>query len=254
MTEMYIEPPQLTIAIYSNEPEATTFSRVCDVLPSLGCTLDGRVEVAPADQDFELLSDLGSLREVLAPRPTELADLIAGRATGRRALRTSFSHPKFGNAIVEYQQRTGVGRHPIGVSVGSGSLGIPDTLWTSSQRRSAYSLADWSRSVLASITTEPSVKYGAIGVEFSLPTPDQLQSRKPRLVTELFIARRLLVDESLEARLRASFSSGEVSDWTDGLFCSGWAPFNARRATIGDFEAAGSEILKVLRIALRIQE
>lgn len=251
---MYVEPPQLTVAVYSDQPEARTFSQVCGAAESMGCAPVGRIEVAPADREFELLSDLGVLRETLEPSPARYTQLIAGEITDQLVLRAAFSHQKYGKVIVEYQQKTGSGRHPVGLTVASGPLGIPDSMWTSSQRRSAYSLATWTRSAFEKLAAKPSVKYGAIGVEFSLPTPAQIKNGKPRLTTEIFISSRLLADESREAQLRDIFSGGEVVGWTHGLFCSGWGPYNARRATIDNVAAAGTRVLSVLRAALSAYE
>jgi hypothetical protein len=93
--------------------------------------------------------------------------------------------------------------------------------------------------------------YGAIGVEFSLPTPWQIRTKSPRLPTELFISRQLMSrSEAIEGPLRHAFLDGEILNWDGGIFLSGWAPFNPKRATIDDTTAAVATALAALRDVL----
>jgi hypothetical protein len=251
MSEMYSEPPHLMVAVYAdNQPDIDTFALTCDVVQELNCTPLGLIEVGPSDQEFELLSDLGTAREILKPSPARYVQIIAGQAPELRALRVAYRHRKFGKVIVEYQQRIGPGMHPICVSLSAGPLGIPESLWSASQRRSTYAIAEWSCSVLEMTVLRCDALYGAIGVELSLPTPWQLWNKKPRLATELFVSRRLM-DASvlLEGKLRQAFSGGKVSDWQNGLFFSGWAPYNLERASLGNPAIATNVAASALRSA-----
>jgi hypothetical protein len=251
MSDLYVEPPHLTTAIYSDRPETETFARMCDVVLKLNCTPLGLLDVAPRDRDFELLSDLGAAREVRAVSPARRSQLIAGQDPELRVLRAGYAHRKFGKVVVEYIQRIGPGPHPIGVSVGSDSLGVPDSLWSASQRKAAYAIAGWSRDVLEAAVSKCNPLYGAIGVEFSLPTVRQLKDGKARLTTELFVSRRLLDrDQSLEEKLRRAFAGGDVISWVDGLFYAGWAPFTSTRATVEDPRMTIESAVSALRRAL----
>lgn len=251
MSEIYPEPPHLTVAVYSSHSEADTFTQLCQTAHDMDCVPRNLVEVAPWSQDFEFVSDLGAAKETLNVSAARFEQLVAGLDPVVRTLRAAYSHRKFGTVVVEYIQRTGPGRHPIGLSLGSASLGIPDTLWSRSERQSAYAIAGWSRSVLQAASSRCEALYGAVGVEFSLPVPAQLTSGKERLVTELFISGRLIDrDKSIESKLRQAFTSGAVVNWRDGVFFSGWAPFNDQRVSISDpgpaVDAAASALGAVL--------
>src|SRR4051794_35068 len=135
---MHLEPPHLLVSVYSDQPEVETFARLCDVAQGSGCVPSNVVDVAPSNLDFELLSDLGGSREIVNPSPARYARLIAGKESDLRVLRAGFKHRKFGVAVVEYLQKTGPGSHPISLSVSAEAFGIPESLWSSAQRRSAY--------------------------------------------------------------------------------------------------------------------
>lgn len=251
MPEMRLQPPHLTVAVYSGQSEVETFAQMYDIARELGCVPLNVVEVAPMECDFELLSDLGIASKTLKPDSTRLGQLIAGQDPALRVLRAGCSHRKFGKVIIEYQQKTGPGAHPIGVSVAADSLGIPEQLWSASQKRSAYAIAEWSRTLLETAVPRCAALYGAVGVEFSLPTPWQLSNGKPRLATELFVSRRLLdQDEAGERKLRQAFSGGEVVVWGEGVFFSGWAPYNSRRITVDDPTVVTDAAARVLRSSL----
>lgn len=235
MSEMYLDPPHLSIAMYSDQPEVVTFSRVCEVMRELGCKPLNLVEVVPRDREFELLSDLADVREILTPNLAQCNQLIAGEDPKRRVLRAGFVRRKSDTVLVEYQYKTGADRHPVAISLASRSLGLPESLWSAGQRKSAYAIAVWARAALEVATSRCGARYGFIGVESSLPTPSQIKSKKSRLATELFVSRQLLDrKKSLEDRLRQVFSDGEVVVWENGVFLSGWAPFNSRRTTLSD--------------------
>lgn len=251
MPELYVEPPHLTTAIYSDRPETETFARMCDVVLELNCTPLGLLDVAPLDRDFELLSDLGAAREVREVSQVRCSQLIAGQDPELRVLRAGYAHRKFGRVVVEYIQRVGAGPHPIGISVGSGALGVPDSLWSASQRKAAYAIAGWSRDMLEIAASRCAPLYGAIGIEFSLPGARQLKAGKGKLTTELFVSRRLFdLDQILEEKLRRAFAGGDVTPWADGMFYAGWAPFTSTRATVDDtkmtIESAASSLSRAL--------
>jgi len=249
--DMYLEPPHLTVSIYSDQPEVETFARMCDVAQKFDCVPSNLVDVAPLNQDFELLSDLRGAREVMHPSTVQYARHIAGKEPELRALRAEFNHRKFGRVIVEYLQGIGPVAHPIGLSASAGSLGIPENLWSTGQRRSAYSIADWTRSLLELATLQCNALYGGIGVEFTLLTPWKIKEGAPRFATEIFISRHL-IDRSvtLERKLRQAFPGGETTSWNNGLFFSGWAPYNLSRGTVADPAVTSDIIGRALKSAL----
>jgi hypothetical protein len=251
MSELYPQPPHLSVAVYSDRPEAETFARMCDAARDLGCVSLNLVEVAPADLDFELVSDLGAAKEIRPVSPAEFTELVADPASATRLLRAGFSHRKYGKVVVEYVQRVGLGRHPIALTVASDSLGIPDSIWSGRQRKSAYALAAWSTSALRTASSLSDPLYGAIGIEFSLPAAPKLAAGQGRVPSEVFVSRRLIeADQSLEERLRQAFAGGDVAAWEHGRFYSGWAPFTSRRVSVEDPKAAADNAARALRSAL----
>lgn len=234
MADLYVEPPHLTIAVYSNLDERETFGHLCTVLPQLGCSPTYMVEVAAMMLDFDMVSDLGENRAILHTSPGRYDQLIAARESDVRVLRAGYSHRKYGDLVVEYEMEEGSDSHPIGVSLSAGDLGIPGSLWSAKQRSAAYGIAEWSLSLLHSAVSVCTPLYGAVGVEYSLPTPRKLADFKAGIPTEWFVSRALLDhDRSLEERLRAMYLGGEVMNWGEGIFASGWAPYNGRHCTVG---------------------
>lgn len=249
---MYPDPPHLTVAVYSTQPEITTFAMMCDVVRDLGCNPVNMVEVAPIDRDFELLTDLGDAATVEVVDPARRAQLVAGQDPGLRVIRARYSHREFGKVIVHYELRNGSGPHPIGVTVSAGAQGYPEDLWSASMRRSAYAIAGWTRDVLQAASSRINPLYGAIGVEFALSPPQELIAGGSDLGTELFVSRRLLdEDRSLDSKLREAFSGGEITNWREGTFYSGWAPYNTRRASVRDTAATIRAAARALANALR---
>jgi hypothetical protein len=251
MSEMYADPPHLTVAVYSAEPEITTFARMCDVVRDLGCDPRNLVEVAPVDRDFELLADLGDARMVQEVDPARLTQLVQGQDPSLRVIRAAYSHREFGKVIVRYVLREGSGPHPIGVTVSAGPYGLPEEMWSASMRRCAYAMDGWTRNVMQAAAARCHPLYGAIGVEFSLSPPEELIAGGHDLSIELFVSRHLLdADISLDSKLRAAFSGGEVTNWDEGTFYSGWA-YDAQRASVRDttftVRAAASALATALR-------
>lgn len=255
MGDFYPEPPHLIVALYCECPEGDTFRLLNDVIIELGGQPANAVEVAPADQEFELLSDLTGHKRILSVDSDLYGELIAGEDTKTRVLKAGFTNRQCGRLVVEYLQRVGPGRHPVAVSTGSGSLGIPDFLWTTAQRQNAYSMGEWSRELLETVCSRWDVLYGAIGVEFSMPTPWQIKTKRPRLPTEIFVSRQLAGQGGLvEEGLRRAFVDGELLEWNSGLFLSGWAPFNANHVTVTDPSKTAAAALSALRLAFESQD
>lgn len=247
MSIIFLEPPHVSIAIYSALPEVEVFARLCHVALDLGCVASGRVEVAPRDLEFELLSDLGSEKTPMNARGRSWENLVDGSRSDIRVVRALFEHPKLKSVLVEYQQRTGPGRHPITISCNAGPLGIPDFLWARRDRKSAYALGDLLRVAFESATKDASCEYGMMGVEFTMPTPSQLGDPDTRIVSEVFVAARLLGrDEQTRGKLVAVYSEGDVRTMGHGDFYSGWAPFNEPRKSVPEPEQTAEQVRKCL--------
>ena len=239
MTDFDLEPPHLTIAVYSDRDERQTFTQLCSVLPKLECSPTHRVEVAPAALEFEMVSDLSGNRETITVSHERYSQIIASLEPGLRAVRAGYSHPKYGNVVAEYEIKEGPDPHPIGASLSAGDLGFPDFLWSAEQRSAAYSMAEWTLSILKAAASACQPLYGAIGVEYSLPTPTKLADSSAVFPNNWFVSRALLIQyPSLEEQLRTIYSDGEVTDWEEGVFCSGWAPYNSGRRTLSQPEEA----------------
>ncbi|WP_159037266.1 hypothetical protein [Streptomyces specialis] len=248
---MYLEPPHLLTAIYSHEPEMTTFQRVCEVVAGLECSLQDLVEVAPRCQQFELLSDLGGARKLRSPGLRNVRELIAGRHVGLRAVRVAYSHRDLGKVLVEYQWKKGAERHPISVSMAADVLGIPEILWSDRDRDSALAIGTWTREIFQRMISECEPHYGMIAVEKTLPTPSGLKAFDAPLSTEFFVSESLLRGRpSTVSRLEKLFADGDVKHLPNGLLLSGWAPFNPRRRSLGDPDEGARRLTSLLRDAV----
>lgn len=251
MPELSPEAPHLSVAVYGDQPESETFAQACAVVQELGGAPLHVIEVAPADKDFELLSDLGDMRRTIEVDSPQYARLLAGCDPTARVLKAGHMHEKFGLTVVEYILRVGAGAHPIGISMGAEWLGIPDELWTDDQRQVAYELGDWNLDILRSMTSRSGPLYGSIGVEHTLPTPSQLGKAGAVVTTELYVSYRLLGSFGpLRERLAEAFTGGAVVEWERGLFYSGWAPYNPHRVTVNNPEATMNHVTKALAQAI----
>ncbi|MFC4059657.1 hypothetical protein ACFOWE_15235 [Planomonospora corallina] len=227
MGELYCEPPHLTVAMYGRGPEAVTFAALCSIMPEVGCSPVGALEVAPIGLPFDLLADLGASRRVVKASGDGLRALLAGEDADLRVVKAAFSHRTFGLVVVEYILKYGPDRHPVGVTTSAGALGMPDFTWSKSDRRKGRSLAAWSAEVLRAAVQRCKPLYGAIGVEFSLPTPRRLVVDHELLPTEVYLSRRLLDGGAQSgAAFRRLFP--RASHWDDGTFFAAWGPYVGR--------------------------
>ena len=243
---LYPDPPHLTVAVYSRHPEERSFAAFCDLARQAGCRPTGRVEVAPWDVPFEYRSDLADIAAQLTLDPARLTTVLAGQDTARRAVRAGFIHRTHGIAVVEYLPAPAPDRHPIGLSVSAGALGIPEHLHARTDRSAARTLARWTTTLLREASARCDAEYGGIGVELRLGTPGQLRAGSATIPSELFVSHRLLTaDPALESALRAGFSPATQTTWPHGAFFTGWRPFS-RGDTLPDiphrFRASSTEL------------
>ncbi|MEU5553523.1 hypothetical protein ABZ738_27480 [Micromonospora sp. NPDC047793] len=227
------------MAVYSEGAEHECFATLCRLVAAMGCVPNGAVEVAPWDAEFELRSDLAGRSAILDVKPDRFARIVAGEDEGGRAVRAGYRRKRGTLVIVEYLAASGGDRHPIAVSASADGLGIPIDLWRKSERASAARLADWATNLLRKATAECGVWYGAIGVEYSLATPSELAAGAAVLTSEVFASRKLVDhNDDLRKALLDGFRGGVISEWPNGWFCSGWAPFNAGNGMLSVDKAA----------------
>ncbi|WP_370941918.1 hypothetical protein AB5J62_22690 [Amycolatopsis sp. cg5] len=224
MTELYPDPPHLLVGLYDDSSETETFAAVCRVAGELGCEPAGHVAVVPTELDFDWISDLGAARDVRAVTTAGHTALCDGADPELRAIQARFSHRQLGTVVVEYLPKEAPDRHPVGIAMSAAVLGLPETIWTGSDRKAAGLLVDRAKTFLEAAVTECGALYGGIGVELRFPTPRQLA--KEPLPTELFVSQRLLdSDKSLADRVATTFTDDNVTRWKTGSFYASWAPF-----------------------------
>lgn len=232
---MRIEPPELSIAVYSERDEVETFAHLHAAALSADCSVSGPLEVVLRDLEFELVSDLGDAKHLVDVDEPQRLQLVTGGDQDVRVLREGFVHKRHGTVLAEYMLRIGRGRHPLALNLAAAALGVPEWLWTVRERKRAFELADWSRGALRLVVEACDALYGAVAVERTLPTPESLASRDATLPTELYVSGRLLSrSPGLDKGLRSAYADGDVFDWGTGAFFSGWAPFNSRRVSLKD--------------------
>jgi hypothetical protein len=230
---LYPEPPHLTIAAYPAGPESECFASVCRLLTQLDCHPNGTVEVAPWETAFELRSDLAGQSSIVEVEQGEFQRIVAGSDPSRRPVRAGFRRARGDIAVVEYLATSRNDRHPIAVSTGAATLGIPVEMWGKAERSAGEKLARWAVNVLHGIVSQCDPLYGAIGVEYSLATPSQLANSIAALPSEVYLSRRLASDApGIQDAFARDFSGAEIVEWPAGWFYSGWGPFNSRKITL----------------------
>lgn len=216
--ELYVEPPQLTVSIYSIQPEVETFAYVCDVVAAMEGVSLGLFEVAPPEVDFDSPSDLAGIRHV-----------VEGCADpAMRVIGAGFKVKKYGLIAVEYWTRTNLDRHPIGATLSAGALGWPSELQSKQQRSESRRMAVWLLELMGRMALAPGVLYGSIAVETSMPTPARLRDAND-MPTTLYFSQELL-DAGLESAIRDIYgaSGGQVNSWPQGIFATDWQPFASK--------------------------
>lgn len=232
-SNLYPEPPHLTIAVYPKGSESECFAAACQQVSQLGCHPNGTVEVAPWDAAFELRSDLAGQSSIVDAEHGEFQRIVAGGDPSGRPVRAGYSRGRSDIAVVEYLAAPRSDRHPIAVSTGAGTLGIPIEMWGKAERRSGEKLARWAVAVLHGIATQCNALYGAIGVEYSLATPSELANRSASLPSEVYLSRRLASDlAEIQDEFANDFRDAEIVEWPDGWFYSAWGPFNSRNVSL----------------------
>jgi hypothetical protein len=230
---LYPEPPHLTIAVYPAGTESECFASVCQLLAHLDCHPNGTVEVVPWEAAFELRSDLAGQSSIVHVESSEFQRIVAGSDPSRRPVRAGYRRARGDIVAVEYLAAPRIDRHPVAVSTGAATLGIPVEMWRKGERNAGEKLARWAVTVLREIAAQCDVLYGAIGVEYSLATPSELANGTAVLSSEVYLSRRLASHvPGLQDAFADEFSGAETVELSTGWFYSGWSPFNAGNVTL----------------------
>lgn len=231
-SDLYPEPPHLTIAVYPAGSESKCFGAVCELLAQRDCRPSGTIEVAPWEVAFELRSDLVGHSRIIEEEEDHFQRIVAGRDSSRRPVQAGYCRGRSDVVVVQYLASSGSDRHPIAVSINAGALGIPVEMWRMTERNSGRKLARWAVDLLREITTRCDALYGAIGVEFSLATPIELANGVATLPAEVFLSRRLAFDlPGIRDAFADDFRDAETAEWPAGWFYSGVAPLNPKNST-----------------------
>lgn len=251
MAELYPEPPHLTIAFYASADEAECFFRICELLQASECSSQGVLEVAPWDRDFELRSDLADVVRRIHADGERLRSLLEGDLSVGRPVRAGFTHRKFGIVVVEYLAAPMQDRHPVGVSLGAGPLGVPPNLWKKADRSKAGRIAEWSKRIMMTGSAACSALYGGIGVEATLATPSALRGGARLLPSEVFVSNAVLASNpNLLQTLRTEFDNNQDASWDHGVFFSAWSPFNDGQITLPGIPSRFRDSSRALGTAL----
>lgn len=219
MTELYPEPPHLTIAVWTAEDDEQAFGRACDIAVEFGCTPSGVVELAPRGRPFAMLQDLAD-RSTVELTGAEFESAVHGGDPVSRPLKAGYRAK--GTVIVEHLYGTEVEAHPVAISLSAGALGLPQELWRSKDRKAAYKLAAWATDVLRELTARTGAVYGSIAVEETLPTPSAL--RAGHAISSLpFLSASL--PSTVVHKFQTAFNQTKPVNWTHGTFFPGWHPF-----------------------------
>jgi hypothetical protein len=232
-SDLYPEPPHLTIAVYPAGSESECFAAVCTLMEQVDCHPNGTVEVAPWEAAFELRSDLAGRSSIVQAERDQFRHIATGSDPSRRPVRAGYRRGRNNVAVVEYIAAPRDDRHPIAVSTEAETLGIPVGKWRKPERALGEQLARWAIDLLQRIATQCDVLYGAIGVEYSLATPSELANGVATLPSEVYLSRRLASDApGTQGAFEYDFRDAEMTEWPTGWFYSGWSPFNSRNVTL----------------------
>jgi hypothetical protein len=231
-SNLYPEPPHLTISVYPDSSESECFAAACGVVEGIGCRPSGTVEVAPWEMEFELRSDLAGKSSLLDLQPDRFRSIITGSDRSVRPVRAGYTARGGRVVLVEYLASPHNDLHPIGVTIAAGPLGIPGKLWGRHERTSASRLVRWTLEVLQELTTRYRVAYGAVGVEYSLATPSELASDAATLPSEVFLSRTIATDfPQIKEAFARDYRDGVVIEWPSGWFFSEWEPFSSKQVS-----------------------
>ena len=240
--DIHLLPPQISVSCYFDtmDPEDAFFA-VCEEIEAAGATASGVFEIVHAASfpPFAMISDLAPRPEVIQidvhkSKTETWKRLVAAQKPEVQVLRAAFEIPKVGPAIVTFEpipDNLGLhSQHPVAVTISGELLSMPAHVALSrrEQRWAAFT-AQFLLSVFRSVCEAHNPLYGAILVEQSLPTPQQLIKGNARLSTEVFVSNRLLaMDPALERDLGIFFAAGSSQRWATGIFFSGWAVFSGK--------------------------
>jgi hypothetical protein len=241
------DAPHLSVSAYTEKPDdAALFSAICAALESQGAKPGDRIETAPRSRLFDFRSDLAGELELLTPDRTRFAALVSDSDPVRRVVSAVYQDKAMGRLGVVLERSPAGQYHPVAVLADAKELGLPDFDWTSAERRRALKVGRWARDLLKLVSGVADPLYGALSVEDTLPPPGLLQSHGDRL-TDVYVSRRLLeAERRLEARLRDCYRDGSVTVWENGIFFSGWSPFNADNRSTADPATVGRRTADLL--------
>lgn len=233
----YPEAPHVSLGLYLDTlTEDRALAALCEALLAQGGIPAGQVVLAPSDQSFETVTDLAPSLLQLVLRGADAVHRLReelGRTSGVRVVAAGIRIPGLGDGVVTYEPADHGEAHPVAALFAADELGIPQVNLSSAEvakaRRRAGALVRLLRAACEAL--DP--LYAGIGSELAFPSPARLRPDIGRLGTEVFASRRLLAaHDRLEAKLRQCFTAGTVEVWSNGIFCSGWEPFNEQRRSL----------------------
>jgi hypothetical protein len=251
---LYPDPPHVSVSVYADRmAERAAFGAVCRAVEERGGAPNGLVDTAPRGASFEAVSDLAEVIDHLRVDPARFAALVHGTA-GEGAdgdgevdvVRAGYTAAPVGTAVVTYDPAGAAEAHPVTVLADSGTLGMPDDSWSGRDRRAAARVGRWARDLLRASCAAIDPLYGALAIEESLPAPSLLATYGDRLTTVYVSGRLLTASPRMAERLRECYAGGDVVEWENGVFLSGWAPFNEAGRTVADPRAAGRRTAALL--------
>lgn len=221
MTELYPQPPHLTIAVWVAGDDELAFGQACDSAVEFGCTASGVVEIGPRGRAFGMVQDLED-RSIVQLGAADFDSMVHGRHPVSRPLKAGFRVKRWGTVIVEHLLGTEAEPHPVAISLSAGALGWPEELSTAKDRKAAYRLAGWATDVLRDLTARTGALYGSIAVEETLPTPTRLRAGTP-VGTLPFLSAKL--PPAVLRAFHTAFPQTHPTVWPHGTFFPTWKPF-----------------------------
>jgi hypothetical protein len=218
MTDLYPDPPNLSIYIVSAIPKHAAMHAIALVLEQRESSFSGDVLVNTNASDFEWVSDL-ERRTVHVD--SDAANLLAS-GESERIIRLGFDNRSVGYVSLGWASTGAIERlQPIEVSCYAGALGLPADVRSETDQTHARFLRTWSKEVLMASAVATGALYGACGIESLFPGPGRFRAgnAEPKLApTTWFLSHALAAGSPQRSLLWNELTTALPNEsWNDGM-------------------------------------
>lgn len=220
MTDLYPEPPHLSVFVAPGMEQSQAFEVAWHLLLTAGCEFTGDVLVAREPGWFRDVSDVE--REVTRHRGSPRELLAAGDV-----LRAQFRHRSMGLVALGVSSAAEVGEtRPLEIAIHAGPLSLPVAIWSKQDRKAAKRAMGWCERLMLDLAKQVEAPYGAVGIEAEFPSLSALASarRSPLWPTTWFWSTNFGAEEDQNA-LFSFMGQGSIARSNEGALFRAWQPW-----------------------------